>query len=166
MQPNLNRHRAVNCIHRRTGAAIFSASVPRRQDKDLIVIESAEAAFSPFLRSQPNSSANAVSATGRTKPRVSSITAEAFKRPRGLAGQYHNFRPIPSAARASSILSINSRSVAGAILRYRRCGSAILCSVWSDLYYQLVLNYVHGYMSSALDNLIIRLWNSSMNDPD
>jgi hypothetical protein len=53
------------------------------------------AALSPLLRSQPNSSANAASATGRTTPPVSSITAEASKRPRGPAGQYHNFRPSP-----------------------------------------------------------------------
>src|SRR5215469_15583262 len=45
---------------------------------------------------RPNSSASAASATGRTKPFASSITAEASKRPRGPAGQYHNFRPLPS----------------------------------------------------------------------
>ena len=46
------------------------------------------------LRSQPSSSANAASVTDRTKPSVSTITAEACKRSRGPAGQYHNFRPI------------------------------------------------------------------------
>jgi hypothetical protein len=84
------------------------------------------AAVSPSLRSQPNSAANAASVTGRIRPSVSTITADASARPRGPAGQYHNCRPVHSAARASSILRISSRSAAGAILRYRRCGSDIL----------------------------------------
>jgi hypothetical protein len=116
------RHRATVRVGRtRLHGLRRALSIPRMGGSEA----SCRAAVPPSLPSQPNSAANAVRVTGRTRPSVSVITAEACLPPtaprRGAADQYHSCRRFPSATRAWSILIINSRSATAAILRCRRC---------------------------------------------